>query len=332
MPKGPRKGPNSSQFRINGRFAKPSKPTIPSNSEPEVNEITSYLNNLTITKYSNMTAPNNQESASSTEERLTQLLQTVNALASQVQLLSASRTMAQPQANTLPPPEPQHSTGFVLPIPNTLDASPSLRSTFPEIEAAHITAIIIHTFQQYDLHKLDSKYCEKMAEPAYTFNASTMQFEASNKAAHKYKMVNSLLTPLIIYFDVLIAHLFAASPRVNVSHFFFKFINHFHKLTTEYDWPAVLEYTMAFIARQCADMADHGNYTKWGLPNKELQLQHLFGHCCAPGNKTGTLRATGIKKDNGSTVCQNFNLGTCTQTPCPYGRIHAKGSGSDKTN
>ncbi|KAF9552585.1 hypothetical protein CPC08DRAFT_618770, partial [Agrocybe pediades] len=162
----------------------------------------------------------------------------------------------------------------------------SLRSLFPQIEAAHITAITMHQFPPGDLYKLDSKYRGK--ETPYSFNAATMQFETSNRAARDYKTVDSLFIPLVVYINILTTHLLAQSALpsaqaqgarpASVPFVFFQFISHFHKMAAEYEWPAVLEYVMAFLAHRRLEMLDEGDYSKWGTLDADLKAEHLIGH------------------------------------------------------
>ncbi|KAF9553330.1 hypothetical protein CPC08DRAFT_613210, partial [Agrocybe pediades] len=141
----------------------------------------------------------------------------------------------------------------------------SLRSLFPQIEAAHITAITMHQFLPGDLYKLDSKYRGK--EIPYSFNATTMQFETSNRAARDYKTVDSLFIPLLVYINILTAHLLGQSALPNAQ-----------AQGTQYEWPAVLEYVMAFLAHRRLEMLDDGDYSKWGTLDADLKAEHLIGH------------------------------------------------------
>lgn len=216
------------------------------------------------------------------------------------------------------------ASSHVAPLTNTANGpSPSsLRSLFPDIEAAHITSIINHDFRASDLYKLDSRYCNK--EASFSFNGTTGQFETTNKAAKDYKTFNALFIPLVTYFNILSAH--AASQRnTPVPMVFFDFIIHLQEIDEEYEWPAVLEYTIVFFNRRRMEMLENGDYSKWGAANSALMTKYVFS------NKKVLLKATKASSNGSSgsrstpaSVCLNWNAGRCSGTAkCPSNRIHA---------
>ncbi|KAG6901490.1 hypothetical protein C0995_011210 [Termitomyces sp. Mi166 len=125
--------------------------------------------------------------------------------------------LARMNSNATPAQSPQATTAaeFTPPITavtangTSIVAPASLHTCFPDIEAAVITAIIMHEFKAADLHKLDSTNQDK--EVAYTFNRATNQFEVSNRATKEYKNPFSVLVPLQCYFNMLGFHL----PKYN---------------------------------------------------------------------------------------------------------------------
>ncbi|KAG5350286.1 hypothetical protein C0989_011735, partial [Termitomyces sp. Mn162] len=90
-----------------------------------------------------------------------------------------SPSTAAPPAPTLPSAAPPlQGSSFVPPIAGigvngaySSTASLSLRTRFPDVDAAVIGAIISHDFKAADLHKLDPVNRDK--ETAYTFNGAT---------------------------------------------------------------------------------------------------------------------------------------------------------------
>lgn len=116
-------------------------------------------------------------------------------------LTSISALSSVPMALQQPALAPSTLAGgpFVPPIlgNSTNGASPlplSLRTQFPNVDAAVIMAIIMHKFKAADLHKLDPTNRNK--ETAYTFNSATNQFEVSHQVAKEYRMPFSVLIPL----------------------------------------------------------------------------------------------------------------------------------------
>jgi len=167
-------------------------------------------------------------------------------------------------------------------------------------------------------------------QDTYSFNSSTMQFETSTRAARDYKTVASLFVPrLVTYFNILSAHASVQSNRT-VPFVFFQFINHFQKISSKYKWTAVVEYTLAFLASRRLEMLEQGDYSKWAYRDSELAPEHLLGNkkilpaSSKSASSAKSASTSASKKDNAMTICRNFNAGTCTQTPCPCGRIHQK--------
>ncbi|KAF6751041.1 hypothetical protein DFP72DRAFT_1012906 [Ephemerocybe angulata] len=207
-----------------------------------------------------------------------------------------------------------------IPPPTTNGASTSLRSLFPDIEAAHITSIITHDFRGSDLYKLDSRYRDK--EAAFTFNGSTGQFETSNRAAKEYKTFDMLYIPLVAYFSILSAHL-PSQPTVPLV--FFKFLVHLQKLARDYEWAAVLEYSIVFFNRRRMEMLEHGDYSHWALPDNGLMAEHIYAHrkVTIRGSGSGAGSRGGASTPKPPVVCYNWNQNKCSgSAKCPSGRTH----------
>lgn len=220
-----------------------------------------------------------------------------------------------------PPPGPNGAPPFIAPITTTTNGAspPSLRSLFPDIEAAHITAIITHEFCGTDLYKLDSRYRDK--EASFAFNGTTGQFETSNRAAKDYKTFNALYLPLVVYFSVLAVHV---SPQRTIPLVFFQFLTHLQKIADEYEWSAVLEYTMVFFNRRRMEMLENGDYSKWATPDAALMAEHIFAHKKVLLKSAKTSGSTGgTTARTTPTVCLNWNAGKCSGTAkCPGNRSH----------
>ncbi|KAG5649360.1 hypothetical protein H0H81_004316 [Sphagnurus paluster] len=157
------------------------------------------------------------------------------------------------------------ATNFVPPITTIQanDASSSLRSLFPDVEAAYITAIIAHEFPAGDLYKLDLRYRDQ-----YPFNGATSQLGNSNK---DYETPDSVIIPLYTYFAILSAHI----PKQRTIPFvFFQYLAHLQKLVSEYEWAVVLSYHTAFFNRRRAEMID-GDYSRWALADPVLVSEHF---------------------------------------------------------
>jgi hypothetical protein len=189
---------------------------------------------------------------------------------------------------------------------------PSLRSLFPDIESACITAVITHELKASDIYKLDPRL--KDSESSFILTGAGLQL---NDSKHKsYKNANSIVFPLHTYFAILLEHIPASSSR-GIAAYFFWYLTHIETLATEYEWAAVLEYHILFFNRRRTEMQS-GFYTAWSSPDLTLLSTHVYPHrksaiavSKAPSSKRGQ-----------SESCRNYNVGKCDKTPCPYGRLH----------
>lgn len=161
------------------------------------------------------------------------------------------------------PPAASTSTGsqpFVGPLTNNPASGASnhtsLLSTFPEVEAAVITSIIQHEFWGSDLYKLDSRYRDKTERQALTLNGTTLELTSNDSALKDYKSLNSIAIPLDTYFSILIMHTQHTGHSASIAVNFFHYNAHLIKIASEYEWPAVVAYHMAFFAKQRLEMAD----------------------------------------------------------------------------
>ncbi|KAJ7789880.1 hypothetical protein B0H14DRAFT_2942447 [Mycena olivaceomarginata] len=185
--------------------------------------------------------------------------ETLAVLTSQMaQLFSLLRPTLAPAGQPVPLPQTELPTLVVpaaqpqfqpplLPLNSPAGASPSLRSLFPDIEPACITAVIAHELKASDLYKLDTRV--KDSEPTYSLSA-TCAFEMNNSKHKTYKNLNSVAFPLHTYFAILTAHL---PNRSASSVYFYRYLTHIATLATEYEWPAVFEYHTLFFNRRRGD-------------------------------------------------------------------------------
>lgn len=260
----------------------------------------------------------------------------LNALASQLvpllisQLQSQGLTAPNPPPTVAPTPisqlsfnmpamqQPQAApTVFVGPLSSNPVAgtSSSLLSQFPEVEAATIAAIIQHEFKGSDLYKLDSRYRDKAERGVLELENGSLQFK-TEPTVKDYPNVNSVLQPLTVYFSILIAHSVATGKTADLAVAVLAYVSSLTKLATEFEWHAVLAYHMAFFARRRRDMLQ-GVYGGWALVDHALHGEYLLSY-----RKQKVSSVPAKKLDHVKEVCNLFNKGTCTTTPCRNGRVH----------
>ncbi|KAF6744096.1 hypothetical protein DFP72DRAFT_1079053 [Ephemerocybe angulata] len=186
-----------------------------------------------------------------------------------------------------------------IPPPTTNGASTSLRSLFPDIEAAHITSIITHDFRGSDLYKLDSRYRDK--EAAFTFNGSTGQFETSNRAERVQNIRHALHPP-----SRLLQHPISSSAWPT------------HR-------PALLEYSIIFFNRRRMEMLKR-RLQPLGLPDNGLMAEHIYAHrkVTIRGSGSGAGSRGGASTLKPPVVCYNWKkqvLWLCEVPLWPHPRL-----------
>ncbi|KAH0591438.1 hypothetical protein J132_07325 [Termitomyces sp. J132] len=144
--------PSQPQRAPNGRFTR---------ATPRPDTPPAMYNTLATSSDPN--APVSQEAFNVLQHSHTELHSMLRDLLMRVPLPAASLS-----ASHAPDPTAAVTSAFVPPIPgagvngtSTFTAPFSLRTRFPDVEAAVIGAIILHEFKAAHLHKLDSMNCDK---------------------------------------------------------------------------------------------------------------------------------------------------------------------------
>ncbi|KZP23106.1 hypothetical protein FIBSPDRAFT_675325, partial [Athelia psychrophila] len=145
---------------------------------------------------------------------------------------------------------------------------------FPKVEAANITSIIQHEFRATDLFKLDSKYRDKAEHQVLAFNGTSIEVASRDSVAKEYKSLNSISIPLSIYFSIL-CRAVPLSALCDISVNFLWYQAHLLKLSSDYNWSAVMSYHTDFFNTRRREMSD-GNYEGWGNVNLDLHAEHLM--------------------------------------------------------
>ncbi|KAJ6592556.1 hypothetical protein B0H19DRAFT_918779, partial [Mycena capillaripes] len=115
----------------------------------------------------------------------------------------------------------------------------SLFDLFPSLEAGQLLEIARHEFRPADLYKLDSRFRDRT-----DIDRSSRRRQGQIRC-QGLSPIHSLITPLILYFRVLVA--FAASSgnaeatRI-ISDGSARYYEHLHDLYQRYEWSAIVEY------------------------------------------------------------------------------------------
>jgi len=147
---------------------------------------------------------------------------------------------------------------------------------FPHVEDDTMASILAHTLPGADVYKLDSR---RILESQWDLidaprDDSAVASLGMGVPTDVYKTLDSLLVPLNAYFSVLTLHGLASGQPTMLPCYFFRYSSHLVKIATQYEWPAVLSYHLAFYARRCKEMRI-GEYVGWGKVDVDLMEQHL---------------------------------------------------------
>ncbi|KAJ6490554.1 hypothetical protein DFH09DRAFT_1454072, partial [Mycena vulgaris] len=148
----------------------------------------------------------------------------------------------------------------------------SLYDLFPSLEAGQLLEIARHDFRPSDLYKLDSRFRDR---------TDIDRLDDSRGKSHSvkdYPSLHSLITPLYMYFRVLVA--FASSSgdaeatRV-ISDGSARYYEHLHDLHQRYEWSAVVEYHLQYHLIRRREMVN-GDYSRWGHTDADLMNRYLY--------------------------------------------------------
>jgi hypothetical protein len=110
-----------------------------------------------------------------------------------------------------------------------------------------VTAILNHEFHTYELHKLDTQYCDWAKDQVLSLSRDAIKLTTNESAYCKqYPGVSSLLGPLVTYFSILCMHAAATQASSKVGFYFDVYLTQLLRFAAEYKWSAVLKYHMQF--------------------------------------------------------------------------------------
>ena len=144
------------------------------------------------------------------------------------------------------------------PFRHTLE---SLSSIFTDVDPAYLATIISHHFFAEDLHRLDGgSNC-----------LDSMDTKICNFDDQAHHLLNSLISPLCIYFTIL-STFFNEEP--SIPQVFFQYLKELRHIAAEFEWGAVFEYHTIFFNRCVDAMREYHNFSAWGVP--DIQLMSFY--------------------------------------------------------
>ncbi|TCD66977.1 hypothetical protein EIP91_000657 [Steccherinum ochraceum] len=170
------------------------------------------------------------------------------------------------------------SSAVLVPIPWTDhdDHDPS-RRTWDHVDPETVEAILHHDLPAAELYKLDTRRILESQWHIIDLQDNTVSFRSIPSAGEIYQTLDSLLIPLNVYFSILSVHALRAGQSVFLPSYFFQYISHLVKISSQYQWDAVLLYHFAFFARRCCEMLS-GDYRGWAKIDVDLMEELLVQH------------------------------------------------------
>lgn len=270
-----------------------------------------------------MADPNAQTPPAAAVPDIASLITTFN----NISLLLADQLKAANARADNPPTAAQSIPAFVSVAP---PPSKSLPELFPRVKASLLLDIARHDFEPLDLFKLDSRFRDRSDKSHLDVESGSVLVRARTGSLKDYPSLQSLLTPLNVYFDILLSFAASAGDAAvtrMMGHGALAYSNLLLDLNQKYDWAAVVQYHMDFHMDRVQEMS-RGDYSGWAHLDTQLISQHLVSRVRLPpstGGAPASSRPRGVAKDkvaSSAQICFSFNGGTCTASPCPSGRIH----------
>ena len=209
------------------------------------------------------------------------------------------------------------------------------RDMFPSIRATVLAAVIDHTLEGDELHKLDSDMARRKGRIA--FDRYGREFDGQGTTTEDYPTLQSLIDPLTTYFRVLIASCSSITDLQELAGASHQYVSQLVTFADKYEWAAVLAYHFDFYRARVREMK-RGYYSGWAHVDGGLYTRHLTGrtkgYATAPGRNPGMGNPDGVSSSDDERhirkedLCDLFNPGICA-SPCRYRRIHqCQGCGS----
>lgn len=171
------------------------------------------------------------------------------------------------------------TSAVLVPIPwADHDDQETVRRSWAHVDPETVEAILHHDLPAAELYKLDTRrILESQWHIIDLQDSTTVSFRSVPSAGEIYQTLDSLLIPLNIYFSILSVHALKAGKSIYLPTYFFSYISHLVRISSQYKWDAVLLYHFAFFARRCSEMLN-GNYKGWAGIDVDLMEELLVQH------------------------------------------------------
>lgn len=138
---------------------------------------------------------------------------------------------------------------------------PPVLSLFPELDRDDVVCIMTHELCGKDLYKL--------------YTRPTTGDDNNVDKDSEYTTFKSLYLPLLRYFEMVSIYF---AQDYSLPMVFFEFLAHFQDITSQYEWPAVRQYTLSFFNHRRREVIESNNYSGWAIRDSYLFERYLSGN------------------------------------------------------
>lgn len=250
-----------------------------------------------------------------------------------------------------PPPVPPVPAPPVVPVAPPVPAAPvapplisyippatanpsagalSIPDFFPDVDAAVVASIGKHEFRPQQLGKLIPNVTSKPTTTTYALEDGALR--ATETAPIKdLPDFSSFMRALGVYFQILYRYVGTTGnvqAVIDVAVSTQSYANLLHEYSRYFSYPAILTYHIAHHSRRIREMI-RGDYSLWGDEDRALvgplhrsNMNQDVKTSSASSAKSKQSPSSSTPRDVSSQICNKFNDGRCTTTPCKSGRTH----------
>ncbi|KAF7424728.1 hypothetical protein PC9H_010039 [Pleurotus ostreatus] len=224
-----------------------------------------------------------------------------------------------PLLSYVPPPTSNSSIGTL-----------SIPDFFPDVDAAIVASIGKHEFKPQQLGKLIPSITAKATTTTYALEDGALR--ATDTAPIKdLPDFSTFMRALGIYFQILYRYIGTTGSIqavIDVAVSTQGYTNLLHEYSRYFTYPAILTYHIAHHSRRIREML-RGDYSLWADEDRalvgQLHRSNIFQEVksgSATSSKSKSTPSATTTRDVSNQVCNRFNNGACSTTPCKSGRLH----------
>ncbi|KAJ8692280.1 hypothetical protein PTI98_009608 [Pleurotus ostreatus] len=225
-----------------------------------------------------------------------------------------------------PPPAPPVQPVPVAPVVSNSQGPPPYSPMFPLPRLTPLS----HEFKPQQLGKLIPSITAKATTTTYALEDGALR--ATDTAPIKdLPDFSTFMRALGIYFQILYRYIGTTGSIqavIDVAVSTQGYTNLLHEYSRYFTYPAILTYHIAHHSRRIREML-RGDYSLWADEDRalvgQLHRSNIFQEVksgSATSSKSKSTPSATTTRDVSNQVCNRFNNGACSTTPCKSGRLH----------